>query len=529
MAKITKSKGTTKSERYLAQLGEKSFLNLWSYPNVYRKQGQMNGGDGKEFCDLFVVCGDHVIIFSDKTVNFTDSGNIDTDWKRWFKRAVKKSADQLYGAERWLDKSQFLFLDPKCNHPLPIDIPLPGNRKVHLVVVALGAGDRCKQRFKGGSGSLMIIPDLKGNGHIDVNAPGYRPFSVGDIDPSQSFIHVFDDVTLDIILGELDTITDLVIYLDKKEKFIRSGHLGGATGEDELLAVYLADIDENGQHGFFSPSGNSEWEENELVTIIEGHWEKLKNHPQYLAKKKADKVSYLWDSLITKFTKHMMDGTSISLDGRALNVREQERGGVRYMALENRLTRRALSSAINDAINVITASNIFVRTIPPPPNHETAYIFMQLPFNSSQTSQSYENYKNYRICYLEAYCLVVNSKHKNFKRVIGIATEPPKFTTQEDLASEDLCLVEVDEWNEEMKTLAKNAETDFQVFQRENIQSTHYSTQEYPETRTHSLTTQNATSEPASPNRAERRRAKAVERKLAKKKKRNSTYKGVAH
>jgi hypothetical protein len=64
---IYRSKGSTASERLLADLGEQAFLNLWSYPNLFydKKQGGM--GDGKELCDMLVVCGDDVIIFSDKS------------------------------------------------------------------------------------------------------------------------------------------------------------------------------------------------------------------------------------------------------------------------------------------------------------------------------------------------------------------------------------------------------------------------------------------------------------------------------
>ena len=42
---------------------EKSFLKLWSYPNLYNK-------NRKELCDLLVVCGDVAVIFSDKYINF---------------------------------------------------------------------------------------------------------------------------------------------------------------------------------------------------------------------------------------------------------------------------------------------------------------------------------------------------------------------------------------------------------------------------------------------------------------------------
>lgn len=227
MGVITKSTGTTQSEKYLAQLCERSFLNLWSYPNIFRNQGHRDGKtEGKEICDLLVVCGNHIIIFSEKTKGFPDSGNLDIDWRRWFSGAILDSIKQIRGAERWLTQyPQRVFFDRKCNQPLPIDLPKPSVRHMHRVVVAQGAAERCRQWFRGGSGSLCIVPDIRGKCHTDPQCAGYQPFAIGDFDPDDTFVHVLDDVSLDILLGELDTITDFVNYLERKEKFFRSGHL----------------------------------------------------------------------------------------------------------------------------------------------------------------------------------------------------------------------------------------------------------------------------------------------------------------
>lgn len=50
---------------------------------------------------------------------------------------------------------------------------------------------------------------------------------------------MLDDATLDIVLHELDTITDLTAYLSKKERLIRSGRLIVAGGEKDLVAYYM--------------------------------------------------------------------------------------------------------------------------------------------------------------------------------------------------------------------------------------------------------------------------------------------------
>lgn len=95
---IHKAKGVTPSERYLNRLCEQTFLSLWSYPGIYRKQKVKANGHGKELCDMLVIFDDHVLIFSDKHCAFPVTGDLELDWKRWYKRAIRKSADQAWGS-----------------------------------------------------------------------------------------------------------------------------------------------------------------------------------------------------------------------------------------------------------------------------------------------------------------------------------------------------------------------------------------------------------------------------------------------
>jgi len=128
---IFRADGTTPAERYLKRLCDKSFLSMWSYAGVHRDQGHnKKGGDGKEICDLLVVFKDHIIIFSDKDCEFPKTGNIELDWSRWYRKAILKSAEQVWGAERWiLTHPDRLFTDRACTVPFPIDLPPPGQAK----------------------------------------------------------------------------------------------------------------------------------------------------------------------------------------------------------------------------------------------------------------------------------------------------------------------------------------------------------------------------------------------------------------
>ena len=69
---MTNSGGVTPSERYLVELARRTFLSLWSFPNVYRAEG-LNGARKKELADLLVVCGEDVIVFPTNLFTMTAS------------------------------------------------------------------------------------------------------------------------------------------------------------------------------------------------------------------------------------------------------------------------------------------------------------------------------------------------------------------------------------------------------------------------------------------------------------------------
>src|ERR1700751_5312546 len=155
MPAIEKSPGLTESERLLADLCQYTFLSLWSYPNLFRAPGQ-------ELCDVLVVFDDHLIIFSDKSCKFPDTGDPGLDCMRWYDRAIDRSARQVFGAERWIKAHpDRIFLDAACAKRFPLKLPDLANMQVHRVVAALNAGERFKAYFgkdglHGGSGSLIF-------------------------------------------------------------------------------------------------------------------------------------------------------------------------------------------------------------------------------------------------------------------------------------------------------------------------------------------------------------------------------------
>ena len=207
---IRKSSGLNSSEEYVSELCNSTFLSFWSYPNVMKS-------DSKELCDLLVVFQNHVLIFSDKNYSFTKSNDIKVSWSRWYKKAVLGAAKQIYGAERWLfSNPNSIFLDSKCTQPFPFQIPKQEDAIVHRIVIAQGASDDC-QEYCGGTGSLVLDSRIVGDAHL--NHADCLPFAVGQVNPDKGYVHVFDDVTLGIVMQTLDTVSDFVTYLAKKERF----------------------------------------------------------------------------------------------------------------------------------------------------------------------------------------------------------------------------------------------------------------------------------------------------------------------
>jgi len=449
---VVKAEGSTKSERYLAKLADRSFLNLWAYPSPFRDQKQGGTGDGKEVCDLLVVCGAHVIIFSEKTIEWPN-GEIGTAWRRWAKRAIKDSAKQTRGAERWItEHPERLFLDRECKTPFPIDLPPEGTRQIHRVVVASGSAEACREHIPDSSGSLIIRPRVVGDSHWTGEDGATSPFVVGDVDPAGSFVHVFNEASLDKVMEELDTITDFTDYLSRKTAFVRSGHLAEAQGEENLLAFYAVRTNTEGEHDFVLEVGQSP------LSIKYGLYERTIEDPQYQAKKGANEISYLWDRLIEGFSKHLLGGTSITPEGRNFDLRESELG-LRHMALASRFARRYLSDAVTGVLQKGKEVDRFVRSIMSPAgteNSETAFFFTMKYLDEMDQNGGYEKYREVRLRITQIYARGLLESNSHLDRVIGIGLEPPG---QGRGSSGDLVYMEQNNWtDEERKSIQDDCE-----------------------------------------------------------------------
>lgn len=379
---------------------------------------------------------------------------------------------------------------------------------VHRVVVTRGAGAACRQYFGDGIGSLILASGVKGKAHYD--GDHIRPFVVGDVDPDGPYVHVLDDATLDIMLAELDTVSDFSRYLASKETFVRSGNLLGVEGEEDLLAYYAVRTDEDGQHAFMPPVGAS-WDDIDSFSIPGDGYAEFISNPQYERRRKANEVSYVWDGLIKAFTKHLLGGTSIVLEGYDFDLKKSEHA-VRYMALEDRVSRRSFGQGILDALGRGQEKDRFFRAMLPPAvdgANKTGYFFLTVRCQEfMKDNGGCDRYRHFRTYNLKLYgeAMLMNNPHLD--RVVGIAMEP----VDSKVSSEDIGLLIQKEWTEEERQVHVEECKQFGIMQ--DLYRTEYHTTEFEP----SPKRQKASKPKAAyvGNRKERRKAKASARKRGK-------------
>lgn len=326
MTIIEKSKGENAGERLVAKLCDNTFLKFWSYPNLYNSKKQ-------ELCDLLVVFENKVFIFSVKDIEYNSKIEKNIAWNRWKRKAIDESIKQVNGAERWIkEHPDQIYLDMKCTQKFPLEIPT-NNIEVYKIIVALGAEKACKNDSPNNiTGALAIAYCEKSV------RPDEQPFRI-IFDKTEKF-HVLDSYNLDIILKELDTISDISQYFQTKENLINKVPCLAYCGEEDLLGSYLQNYKE------FSNLDVSLPKDVGVVFVEEGGWQKFIKSFTYKSWKKSLKVSYNWDAILQLASESALND---ELEGSGLIF--QGKSALYEMAKEPRNMRKILSQKIKKGEN----------------------------------------------------------------------------------------------------------------------------------------------------------------------------------
>jgi hypothetical protein len=477
MGVIERGVGISPTEKNLAALADKIFLNLWTYPNLYNR-------DGKELCDLLVVCGDDVLIFSDKEIGWQADRDFDVAWPRWYRRAVKASADQIAGAARYLQEhADELYLDATCKQKFPLTLPPPDQRRMHHIAIALGAAKACAEHYKSAAGYFPIDPEVKGDKHMDTQAGGFVRFAIGDVRPDGAFVHLFNEPALSLLAGELDTVTDFTRYLLRRERIVRSGHLAQVCGEHDLLAQYLLSGGPDEEHDFSRPGGG-DWQQGEKLSIPAGTFAGLAALPGYKARKEADRVSYVWDRFLGLFTTAILSGDAQGAFGDEPKPAEAEEG-LRSMALEPRLRRRLLGASIAEGMKKAedAKANQFARSMVPGKHSvddTIGYVHLILAHHGKAPGKEYEEYRKRRLTMLQGYCFDMLKSSSRLKRAVGITMDASSKVTGRLGGSEDFFALEVDKWTPGLERYAQELKNAFGLLQPENVTHGSHGADDFP-------------------------------------------------
>ncbi len=447
--------GFTKDEEILAAFGDAAFLHVWTWPNLFRNKGKTSdSSDGKEICDLTVIFGNTVILFSDKRIEFNLDKPLEVSWKRWARKAIYDSMKQLIGAEKWIKTNpNQIFIDKKCTKRIPMSLPPSNEIKFIRIVVAHGIENIAQ--VKANDGSLSFTNELKGEDNWQ--GPNAIPFTLGLISETE-FVHVFTDDSIKYVLSEFDTVEDFISYLMEREKLFLLNKKINISKESDIIHLYYENYSEEQQiHGILSASDLL----GDTVSIEKEPIKSLYLNPQYLAKKKADKVSYFWDYLINASAVRSLKSSTEY--GNWNHISEME-PALRVMANINRFHRRMLSEGFMDFYDRVIPGRRCTRLIWDMSDTSIGYFFLLLPY--IENSMTLDIYKNQRKNMLQDYAQIYGGMYPNLSSFICIAakTRTSDAPLHDDLFDEAQCYVYQDykNWDEDMKRQSENLRIEYE-------------------------------------------------------------------
>lgn len=383
------------AESFVYDLAQKSFLTDWCYINP-------KCDANKELCDLLVVFGEVAIIWQVKDLKRQENG-------RYNQGEVDKNLRQLSGAKRSL-----------------FDL----NKKIVLENPRRGSEEFDSNKIK----EIYLISALVGEGE------DYYEFVKKIKDKT---IHILDRKSIQILLNELDTISDFIDYLKEKERFLSSDiKMDLSGGEEELLAYYLMN-----ERSFKKLEGNS------YIIVQEGFWEGLIKKPEFLAKKVEDKISYFWDFLIDKA--HLSKEKNYEIVARE-------------MAKLNRFERRFKAKTFfeGQAKANLDKKNLFYRRTIPEKGITYCFFYAKTPDREIRKNR------------LAEICFATRGYFKENQKVLGIATEMDILPKH----SFEFCFLDFPEWTEKEEKIAEEIKEKLGIFK--NQEMSRFTDDEYPKTQT---------------------------------------------
>lgn len=410
-----RSSGLTETESLLTAFCERTFFKLWSYSNVFR-----NDGGNKEVADVLICYGRHILILSDKCIKMGQHQDPCVSWGRWYRKAVIASVRQIMGAEKWIMKNPSqLYKDKKCNIPLDVKLPNPGEMKIHRVAVCsgLGIGDEESTMLKVSSGEFTE----------EHGEPLYLYSHHGG-----EFCHVFDLVSMCMLIKLLDTPEDFFRYLDHRESLFRSNKRILAKDERQIMAEYLSYLGEDNRHSF--PPAMRE------PIFLKMSWHNFFSSGLLQSKWQADEVSYLWDNFLERTVFNALAGT---IEKHAVPEGHNYEH-IRAFAYPDRLARRMLCVKIQELLQhdvSKVASSVYLSEL----DSHRAYVLLVV--SAQRISHSYKD-RRLQMLWERMMAAIYQLNKVNsgqIEEVVGLALNH----AQDEITSESFALLKVSDMQEE--------------------------------------------------------------------------------
>jgi hypothetical protein len=251
--------------------------------------------------------------------------------------------------------------------------------------------------------------------------------------------HVFDENALDAVLTTLDTASDFITYLCRREALLCRPYQVTASSEEDLLGLYMLNFDADRDQVDFpnAPPGQA--------MFVDGtYWDAWITGPQRAARDTANAISYAWDELIERSTHNALRGTQEFATSALIADQEPL---LRWLSRETRLHRRLFSSFITTMIRSTPPGVLRRRYVRPEREGEPYWVFAIF---SPKDGTPYDLYRQQRRQLLEALTQVVKHLHPEAMDIVGLA-----FGGDSDGVSEDAIYLDARHWNDDLATSAR--------------------------------------------------------------------------
>ena len=303
-------------EDYVGEICNKLFLKDYVVRNPKYKK---ISGKTKEAADIVIPYDGSSIVFQVKSKidNIPHSQKTEKDINR-ISNKIKEGIKQFKTFKRAIASNYLSSMITERSVEIPFDL-YKDNNVVGIVILELIGEENFSSEEK-----LQIF-----NGYTE-------EFDIP--------IHIFKRSVFQEFIRELDTIPDMLKYLEKRTKLYKSGAKLNYVNELDFLAMYKQD-----------PSKTDEIMEGnfDVLHICEGYWENFQKNELLKKRDHENRYSYIIDKIISEINKGIDFKLNVDISKQIENTDKigQYWQTINALSCFTRLERRIIGKNIVDVLN----------------------------------------------------------------------------------------------------------------------------------------------------------------------------------